>query len=329
LEALVIVPVLLLLLWPAPEAPVQAPVASPFAFRIGFWTNLHHFLYVLGRARNAETDAARRAVAGAPKEIDALSGRSDAERAAWEEAVRFYAAGPSKLDAVFDKDTLVRDARELAAAADDADLSRMRLSDGLAAALTRAAPVYRAVWWLGHRQADLAKRDDLQTMVDRHGRPLVERLTAVYHASWPSQPRTVEISSYATWAGAYSTDGGLIVVASKDDGARGTLGLEILLHEASHQWDDEVIARLRRAADAQHRAVPDLLSHAMIFYTTGAIVKERIPEHTPYAEQYGLWRQRGLGAFKPALDQHWLPYLQGRVGIDDALAALLAAVPQS
>src|SRR5690349_16183943 len=37
-----------------------------------FWLNLHHFLYVLGRAQNHTRDASRAAVAGAPAEADKL-----------------------------------------------------------------------------------------------------------------------------------------------------------------------------------------------------------------------------------------------------------------
>jgi hypothetical protein len=37
-----------------------------FAFRAGFWLNLHHFLYVLGRARNGAPDSSRAAVVKAP-----------------------------------------------------------------------------------------------------------------------------------------------------------------------------------------------------------------------------------------------------------------------
>lgn len=305
-------------------APIQA---SPFAFRIGFWNNLHQFLYVLGRARNGAPDLTRRAVADAPKELEALSDRSAAERAAWDAAIRFYADGPSRLDLVFDKTTLVRDTRALAAAPDEADLSGLGLAADLVSALRQAAPVYRALWWPAHQRADAAKRDELQHLLDANGAPLVERLTAVYHTRWPAQARTVELSAYAGWAGAYSTDGGLIVLASTDTATHGPTALEILLHEASHQWDDEVGARLLRAAAAQHRAVPDLLSHAIIFYTSGDVVKERFPDHVPYAEKYGLWRQRGLGAFKPLLDRYWQPYLRGTGTLDEALAALVANAP--
>jgi len=51
-------------------SPSEQPPTSPaFIFRFEadeFWLNLHHFLYVLGRAEAKMADASREAVAGAP-----------------------------------------------------------------------------------------------------------------------------------------------------------------------------------------------------------------------------------------------------------------------
>ena len=174
----------------------------PLVFRIGFWNNLHHFLYVLGRAQNHTADAQRDAVKNAPSELKALSGRPDADRTAWQAAVGFYAAGPSKLDAVFDTDTLVRTTQALASAADSADLTALNLDPDLVAALVRAAPVYRAVWWDAHRHADEARQGDLQRLVERYGTALVNRMTSIYHTTWPDQPRVVNLAAYTNWAGA-------------------------------------------------------------------------------------------------------------------------------
>ena len=68
-----------------------------------FWLNLHHFLYVLGRAENKTRDSARAAVSGAP--ADQQQGAASltvSEQTVWKEAVKYYAAGPSKKDIVFD-----------------------------------------------------------------------------------------------------------------------------------------------------------------------------------------------------------------------------------
>ena len=214
-----------LVLLAASLAVVASPAEPPLVFRIGFWNNLHGFLYVLGRAQNHASDAERDAVANAPAELNALSQRPGVERATWQTAVDFYAMGPSKLDAVFDKD-LVKATAAIAAAPDSSDLAGLGLDPALVATLRRAAPIYRAVWWTAHRRADEMRRDDLVPLVAGSGAPLVSRLTAVYQAEWPVQPRTVNVAAYTNWAGAYSTDGGLIEFASTDPAIGGTLGLE-------------------------------------------------------------------------------------------------------
>src|ERR1051326_3089682 len=68
-----------------------------------FWLNLHHFLYVLGRAENKTRDSSRVAVSGAPADQQQGMARlTTQEQAVWKDAVLNYAAGPAKKDLVFD-----------------------------------------------------------------------------------------------------------------------------------------------------------------------------------------------------------------------------------
>jgi hypothetical protein len=46
----------------------------------------------------------------------------------------------------------------------------------------------------------------------------------------------------------------------------------------------------------------------------------------PYADAFKMW-ERGLQPFKAALDAHWKPYLQGKGTRDEALTAVLTALP--
>ena len=88
-----------------------------------FWLNLHHFLYVLGRAEAKEQDASREAVAGAPADAEkGLASLSDDERQAWRAAVTAYAGGLSKKDTMFDA-TLPALTTALARAGDAATLA--------------------------------------------------------------------------------------------------------------------------------------------------------------------------------------------------------------
>lgn len=301
-------------------SPLQS---DQFAFRSGLWNNLHHFLYVLGRDRNGTPDRTRDAVINAPKDLEGFAERSEAERAAWDEAIRFYAGGLSKKDAVFDED-LTAVTRVLAAAPDTSDLTTLKLDPQLVAVLQKAAPVYRAVWWARHSARNADRQTEYQALIDKYGRPAVARLTSLYGTKWPSTPRVIDLVAYTNWAGAYSTTGSLIEVASVYENTGGAIGLEILLHESSHQWDDEILSRVSAIASRQRKAVPDTLTHALIWYTTGTVVSELVPGHVPYAEKYGLWNRGGLAQLKPLLDRHWRPYLQGKGTFDDAVAAVFA-----
>jgi hypothetical protein len=289
----------------------------------GFWVNLHHFLYVLGRAQNNVPDSQRRAVVNATAEqAQGLTGLSESHRQAWESAVRFYAGGLSKKDAVFDRELVeVTNAMRVAP---NATAEALKVDRELQATLVRAASVYRLAWWSKHRGANHARIEGYSKQLERHGDRVLAFITRAYQEPWPKGGYPINLSGYSNWAGAYSTDGGLIVVSSLDEGTRGSLGLESIFHEAMHQWDNPVLARLERLAK-EHQTPPprEGITHALIWYTAAAAVKSQIPNHVGYAESLGMWKQKGLGSFKAGLDAHWKPYLDGQGTLDAALVALL------
>jgi hypothetical protein len=312
--------------------------APIFKFETGeFWLNLHHFLYVLGRAEAKERDASREAVSGAPADAErGLATLKDDERQAWRAAVTAYANGLSKKDAIFDAPLPALTAA-LAQAGDAAILASPSAAVGTAAAqsagstaggtaagagpatidaatratLERVAPIYRRVWWPAHRASNDAWRTATQSLVDRHGRAVLEFLTKAYGQQWPAAGYAVHLSMYANWAGAYSTDGRLLVVATNSAaGTSGLDGLESVFHEGMHQWDDEMIPTIERIARANNLTAPPRLSHALIFFTAGEAVKRVAPSHVPYADANGVW-DRGMRLVKPPIVEAWKPYLDG------------------
>jgi len=314
-----------------------ATLAQPariFVFEQPFWVNLHHFLYVLGRNELRAPDRTRRAVADAPKEQDAgLATLSPAEQATWRAAVTAYGNGWSRKDAVFDSDlvalthALVRagDARRtLPALAGPPGLPG--LDAATATILNSVAPIYRATWWPAHTRANADRITALETLIAQYGARVLAYITHAYQQPWPADGYPVNVSAYTNWAGAYSTDDRLLVVSSRDAGTTGLAGLETIFHESMHQWDGQVAATLTAAAERQHKTVPDLLSHAMIFYTAGAAVQSVAPDYTPYADANGIW-QRGPGPFKAPLDAAWKPYLDGRGTLDAAIDAVIRLLP--
>jgi hypothetical protein len=290
----------------------------------GFWLNLHHFLYVLGRVEAKMPDIQREAVAGAPADQAAgLKLLSEAEQQTWREAVKVYAGSVSRVDAVFDA-RLVEITNQLKRAASAQPTSALTVDTAVAAALDRAAPIYRRVWWTRHREANRAWVGEMQPYVTRYGPQVLAYVTKAYQEPWATGGYPINVSAWSNWAGAYSTSFSLLVISSTNKGNAGSQGFEITFHESMHQWDDAMQARLLRLAKANNLRLKNDLSHAMIFYTAGEAVRSIVPGHTPYAETAGIW-QRSLGAFKPALDAHWKPYLEGKTTLDEALVALLKA----
>src|ERR1043165_4775831 len=133
-----------------------------------FWLNLHHFLYVLGRAENKTRDSSRSAVVNAPKDQEeGLAKLSEAERATWREAVAFYANGLSKRDAVFDE-PLPSITNALAQAGAAKSLTKASVDPEVARVLERVAPIYRKAWWPGHHAANVEWQRAIQKLVDQH-----------------------------------------------------------------------------------------------------------------------------------------------------------------
>jgi hypothetical protein len=300
----------------------QTAAGSPiFVFKTdGFWLNLHSFLYVLGRDRLGVPDRTRETVAGAPADQEqGLTKASEGDDQIWRDAVTSYAGSLSKLDAVFDAGMI--DVTAALSRLDDQAPLPTTLPSDVRATLERAAPIYRARWWPAHRASNQAWLASIQALLDRHGQAILKFITNAFGTTWPSAGFPVNVAAYSNWAGAYSTRGNLLVVASHKS-QRGALGFEAVFHEAMHQWDNQMYAALSKEAQRLGRRVPPDLSHALVFYTAGEAVRGVIPGHVPLGEAVGVWN-RGLKPFRTAVVEVWKPYLDGRGSREEALAELI------
>jgi hypothetical protein len=294
----------------------------------GFWLNLHHFLYVLGRAEAGFSDATRSAVAGAPADQDSgLSRFPEADQDAWRAAVRHYADGPSRLDPIFDS-TAFRMIHRLSRADSTTPVRRLGVDAALAAVLEPAARMYRTAWWPRHDAANRRRAASLQPLLDRHQDTLRAFVSRAYGIVWPGGGLDLHLSAYANWAGAYSTDGPLLVASSLDPALDGWHGVEMAVHEGLHQWDRQVQEILALAARGARVRPPRFdLVHAMIFATAGEAVRGVVPGHVEYAELHGLWRGRGMAPYAAAINAGWRPWLRGETTLDSAVVALVQSLP--
>lgn len=313
---------------PAADPAVSAP---PFQLRSGFWINLHHALYE--RSLASEKSAEKSAEKGATPPAD-LPDLSPEERAAWEQALAYYRAEIGPHD-VFER-AMAHVDYTLADLADDASPGGAPLKPELAAALQRAAPVYRKHGWPAQERANRFWIAVAVPMIRELAPRMMERLAAAYRVPWPDRPILVDVVSYANWAGGYTTLGhpDHTVITSVEPSYQGFSALEMLFHEASHTLldgrNDPVTRAIEREAGAQKRAAPKNLTHAILFYTAGEVARRTLAEagvkdYVPVADR-GLWK-RAWPTLKEPLDRFWLPYLDGKLGFDQAIAGIVGTLP--
>jgi len=166
----------------------------------------------------------------------------------------------------------------------------------------------------------------------------------------------VDVAAYANWAGAYTTlDPLRVTISSLDSRNQGSEALEVLFHEASHGIAEPVQDAIIRECRQRDKAIPRDLWHALIFYTTGEVIRPvlassdatprgeldlRSPTstsgssptsarensrstsaagYTPYALREGLY-ERGWKSYLDVLQRFWQPYIDGRATFSDAIA---------
>jgi hypothetical protein len=325
-----------------PESPL--PV---FEMHSGFWVNLHHFLYLQARLLKGNTSSPETTRGAAqPDELPvSLIDFPAADIRAWQDAVAFYSKDLAGRDLLLNGDMeIINNQLSAMEACPELEgkttpLCKSGLRQDLVEALERAAPVYRAHLWA---QQDRGNREwiaQVAPIIQKMGVELSGQLADVYQRPWPSQKMRVDVVWYGGPFGAYtSLDPIHITISSHDPRNRGVYGFEVLFHEASHALAGAVTAAISHEFRERDKPIPRDFWHALLFYTTGEIVRRDVEYGTmtftneqrngasaylPYAARFGLY-SGSWEHFRGLLDLYWLPYLDGRVSFDTAMARLAA-----
>ena len=267
-----------------------------FEFHSGFWVNLHHFLYHEARARSAKTEAARDNTRPSGPALKTTPGATvtltPAEQKIWDQVLSYYIANYTGKDLVVNIDLMLLK-NQLGDFEDCDELlgkKKARCDAGLPGnigpMLEAAAPIYRAHWWADQDRANRRWVTRVAPLVREQGVGLSERLADIYQAQWPREKIRVEVSAYAISAGAYTTlDPLRVTISSTDSRNQGPEALEILFQQASHGIALPVQAAITRECKQRDKPIPRDLWHALIFYTTGQvlrpILKDAPKESTP------------------------------------------------
>jgi hypothetical protein len=314
------------LLTVAPSPVAASPLVTPesdqrahFDFHSNFWVNLHHFLYVTARARSG-LDASRPAVTVALVDTAGFGALSASEQEAWQAAVAYYRSSVATRDVLFDPG-MVSINNQLASLADAQSPAGTSIDAPLAAVLSSAAPVYRKLWWTRHDAGNRAWIAEMQRMLGMYGDSLATQEARAMQTPWQSTPVRVDVTAYANWAGAYTSNKPAhITVASAIAANQGEQGFEILFHEVLHTMAYPLLYGLDSAFKTAGKPMPRDPTHPFIFYTAGALTQRAIPGHVTYGEKNAIWtRVPDYRKAYPLLQQTWQPYLDGQITLHEAL----------
>lgn len=112
------------------------------------------------------------------------------------------------------------------------------------------------------------------------------------------------------------------------------VALDTILHEISHTMDDQIIAMIDAEAARQHVRIPSDMWHAITLYTTGELVGREIGRsrsdrtYAPNSAFSRMFVERTWHSIFTDLQTYWLPYLDGKGALNDALAAVINNAPR-
>lgn len=197
----------------------------------------------------------------------------------------------------------------------------------LATPLSSTFEAYLRGAWSADDARNQAWTKSVEPLVAKWGDDIASEIARRFETHWPSRPIRVEITQYAGFGGAYTTNDTAILttMSSEDAGYVGPAALEMLFHEAMHGLNGVLVHDLQAAFMAKGKRTPQSLDHAIIFYTAGELTRRRLgADYVPYATAQGVWR-RGWQKLEAALRVHWQPWLDDQIDLPTAIDRLVAA----
>jgi len=323
--------------WPGGD---QVVATSHFTLHSHPWVNLHHFLYQWARQEVARAGQRWPPVVDVP-ERGHVAALSPPHQHTWRVTLDVYQRQVIIRDL---GDAVLRTLRHRLARMDSAEAEGSPvLVAHVLEALRSVMPIYRAHWWGAHDNANHQWIAQVLSQGVETQAWLATRLAQVFGGPWPAEPIRVDLTAYASWQGAYTTNAKPhaphhITISSTDPANQDGAALEILFHEAAHvlaSWmgprgaEGPLEAAVAAAYRARSETPPPDLGHVLIFYSVGELTRQCLqergrPGYEPYADHLGLYaRSLAWTVYRQALAKHWQPYLDGTIDRTTALQRLV------
>jgi hypothetical protein len=281
-------------------------------FHSAFWMNLHHYLHALTRA-------------DAPLVEELPPAASAVEQKQWASALAFYRSRFAKRSLLFDE-WLLDIKQQVTGASDTADLADTTIAPEVRQVLERAAPIYRKLRWPEHDAANKKFITAVRQLIERHGEAIASRLARSYTDGWPPQGFRVDVVRDAGPPGnAYTTNVPRPTHITVGAEYLGLPTLELVFHESSHHWDQQLMKAVNDAARMLDMKPPPNLWHALLFFNAGQITADAlaaagIPDYQMMMIEGKIFARPG---WHEAIAAQWPAFLSGTISRDEAIIRIL------
>lgn len=293
-------------------------------FQDNFWVNLHHFLRAEARRRSG----------GIPLELSVAALKAG-EQTEWESALTTY-TDLAKRSFIFDQ-TLTQIDNVLTMQSGTTIKSGTAIDPKLVIALNGAAPIYREHRWNEDHAENQQWIATHAPSIAEHAPAIKAAIGKVFGIKPPDAPILVDVVREIGPNLAYTTQGPVGFLGhtfiSAPANSNSDVALDTILHEISHTMDDQIIAMIDAEAARQHVRIPSDMWHAMTLYSTGELVRRELgrsrsdPTYTPNTAFFRMFAEGTWHSVFADLQTYWLPYLNAKVSLNEALAAVIDNAP--
>jgi hypothetical protein len=303
--------------------PPATGAGPPFQYFNFVWINLHSYLYNTAFPTRRGID-------------QTIPGVTSLEAATVATAIDFYRQHYKDRDLLFDPQ-LHSITQRVIAAGNAAQLPAAGLPADLRSTLRSVYPIYRKHLWPSQKEENQRWIARNQELMRTYGPAIQRKLEAVLGRRFSDGPYEIYAVHEANWPGGYTSgaDEGWhphTVISSGRSDYAAFAGLEMVFHESMHAGPfDNVQTALDQEFSARGAKDDMRLWHAVLFYSAGEATREVLQdsgiEFQPYEYAAGGPFTRGDWAkVEPTIREHWLPYMQGKEPMQQALAEMVTEV---
>lgn len=299
-----------------------------FVFQSSVQLNAHLFLYSKALACKFGKAANDSLAFYALK--DKWSSLSETERSSLNSTLRFYKDSLLSKDLLFD--SLMRSFQDhLSSDSQGKPKFKLAWQASTFDVIRSFQPCFSRVYWPAIDSANKAWLAAHKASVTAMEASVVPELERIYKTRLPAAKVRIDLTCYATWAGAYSYNDTYchVIFSSQHKSNQGSLAAEVVFHESSHFLVDKLMEQIARAAKSKQVKKELSLWHNMIFYTTGYVLEKEYKlkwqKFEPYYVQMKF--QEKFPDFKHSVEAcklYWDPYMRGELGFDEAVNSLVA-----